>query len=82
LPAGVRRKQEGTFEGSSRQARGRIVETLRQHPHLTLEELGARVRPSFSDEDRPWLYDLVRALERDGLARVAEEGATYRVDLP
>ena len=76
LPTGGRLKREATFAGSTRQARGRIVETLRQHPHLTLEELGPHVRETFSDDDRPWLYGLVRALERDGLAKVAEEGET------
>ena len=83
LPVGSRAKREGTWEGSNRQARGRIVDTLRRHPAaLPIDDLGARVRPAYTPDDRPWLYDLVCALERDGLARVAEEGDTYLVELP
>ncbi len=82
LPVGARLKREGTWEGSNRQARGRIVDMLRQHPTLSLDDLGSRVRPEYGESDRPWLYDLVRALERDGLTKVAEEGETYVVTLP
>jgi A/G-specific adenine glycosylase len=82
IPVGTRLKREGTWEGSNRQARGRIVDTLRQHPALLIDDLGGRIRPAYTEQDRPWLYDLVRALERDGLAKVAEEDGTYVVELP
>ena len=82
LPVGTRLKREGTWEGSNRQARGRIVDTLRQHPAMSLDQLGGHVRTEYTETDRPWLYDLVRALERDGLAKVAEEDGAYVVELP
>jgi len=82
LPVGACLKREGTWEGSNRQARGRIVDTLRQHPAMSLDQLGEHVRPEYTERDRPWLYDLVRALERDGLAKVAEEDGGYVVELP
>jgi len=82
IPVGTRLKREGTWEGSNRQARGRIVDTLRRHPALDIDDLGSRVRPEYTEDDRPWLYDLVRALERDGLAKVAEAEGSYLVELP
>ena len=82
LPTGTRLKREGMWEGSNRQARGRIVDTLRQLPALSIDDLGARIRPGYTEHDRPWLYDLVRALERDGLTKVAEEDGSYVVELP
>ena len=82
LPVGARLKREGTWEGSNRQARGRIVDTLRRHPAMSLDQLGERVRPEYAETDRPWLYDLVRSLEREGLAKVAEEDGGYVVELP
>jgi A/G-specific adenine glycosylase len=78
LPKGTRLKQEGTFEGSSRWYRGRAVHALRASERgLSLEELGAHLRPEFTPADLPWLVDLVRGLERDGLAAIAEERPVY-----
>ncbi|MBX6343212.1 MAG: A/G-specific adenine glycosylase, partial [Thermomicrobiaceae bacterium] len=74
-----RRRGEGPFEGSARYYRGRLVAALRALPAgeaLEIARLGPQVRPDFSEEHLPWLYDLVRGLERDGLA-VAEDGAGY-----
>jgi A/G-specific adenine glycosylase len=90
-PARVRvpRKPRERFTDSSRYFRGRAVATLRALPpgeSLTLAELGPRVREGFTAtaEDLAWLEQLVRGLERDGLARVAAEGdgADRRVSLP
>jgi A/G-specific adenine glycosylase len=83
LPKGTRLKQEGTWEGSSRYYRGRAVHALRAASHgLSLEELGAHLRPEFTPSDVPWLVDLVRGLERDGLAAVAEERPDYDAGAP
>jgi A/G-specific adenine glycosylase len=70
------------FESTSRYYRGRIVEALRSLPEhgdswIPLDRLGAAIRPGFSDADLPWLVDLVRGLERDGLALIAEETPEY-----
>lgn len=69
------------FESSSRYFRGRIVETLRALPTgdsgLSLSSLGAAIRPDFSADDVPWLDNLVRGLERDGLAMIAEDAPPY-----
>jgi A/G-specific adenine glycosylase len=79
LPPGTRRKKEEAFADSNRYYRGRIVRALREEDGkpLTLTDLGQRVRPGFSESDSPWLARLVLDLQRDGLARVAEEFATY-----
>ncbi len=81
LPTGVRRKQEGPFAGSQRFYRGRVVAALREltseeHANgVSLAELGTRVKPEFAETDLDWLHGLVRDLERDGLAAIAEDGA-------
>lgn len=82
LPKGVRKKQEPTFAGSNRYFRGRVVDALRAtaqagKPGVTLTDLGASIRPDFTDADLPWLYALVQGLGRDGLARVAEDRPAY-----
>lgn len=79
LPVGARKKQEASFAGSNRYFRGRIVDGLRaaEGGYVRLSELGPLVREDYVDEHAGWLLDLVRALERDGLARVAEPKATY-----
>lgn len=82
LPKGVRLKREPPFAGSSRFYRGRVIETLRELPDhdpegIDLVALGSRVRPDFTPGDAPWLYEVVRGLEKDGLALVAEERPPY-----
>ncbi|MEZ4498892.1 MAG: hypothetical protein R2839_02270 [Thermomicrobiales bacterium] len=39
---------------------------------VPLDELGSHVRDGFTTEHIPWLFELVKGLENDGLARVAE----------
>jgi A/G-specific adenine glycosylase len=80
------------FEQTNRYFRGRIIDALREHRDapLPIEALGTIVKPDFADEDLPWLTGLVVALERDGLAAIAEESPEYdasgsagvRVSLP
>lgn len=81
LPAGSRRKQEAPFSGSSRYYRGRVIDILRDLDEtaaaIDLPTLGPRLRDDFSQDDLPWLYDLVQGLARDGLAQVAEDKAPY-----
>lgn len=82
LPPGTRKKNEAAFAGSNRYYRGRVVEALRaagDRP-VSIAELGARVRPDFRSDDAPWLLEVVRGLERDGLARIAEPSAAYTTD--
>ncbi|HEX2282244.1 MAG TPA: A/G-specific adenine glycosylase [Thermomicrobiales bacterium] len=73
------------FESTTRYYRGRIVEALRALPEdepdgIPLPELGLRVREDFTSENLPWLRELVDGLQRDGLARVAEDSPPYDAD--
>ena len=79
LPAGTRKKTEEPFEGSNRYYRGRVVDSLRaaDGSGVPLSMLGPQVRDDYAPEHGEWLRQLVRALERDGLARVAEAPARY-----
>jgi A/G-specific adenine glycosylase len=80
-PKGSKAKKEGPFKESNRYFRGRVVDALRDRREggITLAELGPLVRPAFEQADVPWLIELVQGLERDGLAKVAEESAGYDV---
>jgi A/G-specific adenine glycosylase len=86
LPAGMRLKNEADYAGSNRFYRGRVVAALCDRgggeaaSPLTLAELGPLVRDDFSDEHLPWLYGVVSGLERDGLAKVAEDAPRYESD--
>lgn len=82
LPVGRRLKNEGTFEGSNRQLRGRIVNRLRIDHATTLGALGANVKDDFSPADLPSLYSVLQGLERDGLVRIAETGEAYDASSP
>lgn len=72
------------YEESNRYLRGRVLARLREHPAeseqggVALSELGLQLRPGFSEEDLPWLVDVIDSLRKDGLA-VAEERPVYRV---
>ncbi len=88
-PRGIKAKREGPFKESNRYFRGRVVDALRDRPQggITVAELGPLLRPAFEEADVPWLLEIVHGLERDGLATIAEEPATYdasetRIRLP
>jgi A/G-specific adenine glycosylase len=72
------------FERTNRYFRGRIMDALREHRDeaMPIEALGAIVKADFRAEDLPWLTELVVALERDGLAAVAEAEPEYDADGP
>jgi A/G-specific adenine glycosylase len=86
------RRARAPFVGGTRYYRGRIVHALREAPPeaaLTLSELGARVKDTYTEADEPWLRMLVEGLARDGLAHIIPpEGGegplanTIRVALP
>lgn len=80
-PKGARAARELPFKESNRYFRGRVIDLLRDrdlaHVGLTLEEIGPQVRAEFADADLPWLFEVVRGLEKDGLAMVAEEEPVY-----
>lgn len=67
------------FEDTNRFARGRVIDSLRLHTGegLSLKELGPAIRDTFAPADLPWLFEIVQGLERDGLARIAEDNAGY-----
>jgi A/G-specific adenine glycosylase len=78
----ARKSKAVPFEHTTRYYRGRIVETLRDLPEhdqsgIALIELGSKVQEGFSAENLPWLRGLVEGLQRDGLALIAEEPASY-----
>ena len=67
-----------TFEGSRRQFRGRVVDVLRSHDALALDDLGPRVRVDYAPEGtygREWLRDLAEDLATDGLVDVERHGS-------
>jgi A/G-specific adenine glycosylase len=69
-------KPNQPFNQTSRFYRGRIVAVLGQQPSskaLTLFDLGPIIKDDFTDDDLPWLKNLLAGLVRDGL--VAWENA-------
>lgn len=84
-----RTKREPPFKGSSRYYRGRVVEALRrlgEREVMSLEVLGAAIKPGMAAEEIPWLLSIVQKLEADGLVKLAEgansNAAKARVSLP
>ena len=74
-------KREAPFEGSARYYRGRVVDVLRRlapGDTVALDALPALVSAGGAEADAGMVCDLVRALERAGLARVHDS----RVSLP
>jgi hypothetical protein len=49
---------------------------------MALAEIGPLLRDDFSAEHMTWLVELANALERDGLAVVAENEAPYSTEEP
>jgi A/G-specific adenine glycosylase len=80
-PRGRKVSKEVPFKESNRYFRGRVVDLLRDrdraHTGLTLDEIGPLVRAEFQEADLPWLFEVVRGLEKDGLAMVAEDEPVY-----
>jgi A/G-specific adenine glycosylase len=69
--------QAQPFTNSNRYFRGRIVDLLRSLPtntRLSLLELGPKIKPTFTEDDLPWLLKIVHGLCRDGLLDVTEDG--------
>jgi A/G-specific adenine glycosylase len=65
----IAEKRETPFVGSNRFYRGRAIEALRNTATgLSLAELGPYVKEDYTNEDMPWLQNLVAGLVRDGLA--------------
>jgi A/G-specific adenine glycosylase len=67
------RKQEPMKDGiPHRIYRGRIIETLRQHPgrkRLRPDAVGRTIHPEYSIKHRRWLESLLTGLVKDGLIR-------------
>jgi A/G-specific adenine glycosylase len=69
--------QTQPFTSTNRYFRGRIIDLLRTLPtsqRITLTELGYQIKPTFSNEDLPWLQNIVNGLAKDGLLDYADEG--------
>jgi A/G-specific adenine glycosylase len=69
--------QAQPFTSSNRYFRGRIVAMLRSLPvneRVSLALLGPRIKPDFSENELPWLQQVVSGLVRDGLLDVTEDG--------
>lgn len=84
LPA-LRPTRQGTFSGSRRYYRGRVIAVLRDSPQsgaMAFETLAERVRDLVEAElSTAWLWELAHDLERDGLVviggnRETSSGAT------
>ncbi|NTV63592.1 MAG: A/G-specific adenine glycosylase [Oscillochloris sp.] len=69
----VAERHQEPYKGSRRWLRGRIVDALREHPSLPLGRLGSLIKPDYSEDDAPWLSDLVAGLARDGLLILADD---------
>ena len=76
-------KRSPAYEGTSRYYRGRVLAVLRELPDdeppaaLELRALGNKLRPDFSDDELPWIYEVVQSLRKDGLAAVNEDRPAY-----
>jgi A/G-specific adenine glycosylase len=71
-----------SFEGSRRQMRGRIVNALKDHDELGLDELGPKVRVDYVPDGqygREWLRDLLSDLDDDGLVEFDEDRDVVRL---
>lgn len=69
--------QAQPFTSTNRYFRGRIVDFLRAVPageRIPLVDLGRQIKPTFCDDDLPWLQKVVEGLVRDGLIDCDEGG--------
>jgi A/G-specific adenine glycosylase len=65
------------FTSTNRYFRGRIVDHLRSlSPGERIQpvELGCIIKPDFSEDELPWLHQLIVALQKDGLVDSNEDG--------
>jgi A/G-specific adenine glycosylase len=65
------------FTSTNRYFRGRIVDLLRSLPpntRMSLTDVGQHIKPTYTDDDLPWLQKLVAGLAKDGLVDCTEEG--------
>ncbi|MFW6434961.1 MAG: A/G-specific adenine glycosylase [Halovenus sp.] len=72
------------FEGSRRQFRGRVINTLSEHGSLGLDELGPRIRVDYAPDGsygREWLRGLLSDLADDGLVELTGDGDSLSVTL-
>jgi A/G-specific adenine glycosylase len=75
--AGYQARPAQPFTSTNRYFRGRIVDLLRTQPagqRVPLTELGLQIKPTFTQDDLPWLMNLVDALAKDGLLDCANDG--------
>jgi len=65
------------FTSTNRYFRGRIIDLLRTTPagqRIPLTDLGVQIKPTFKQDDLPWLQKLVDGLVKDGLLDCANDG--------
>jgi len=67
--AGAARPAKEPFQGSRRQKRGGIIDTLRgaASAGVSMTSLAQAIHPNGGDRDLGWLVELLEGLERDGL---------------
>ncbi len=80
IPVGTRLKNEGTFEGSNRQYRGRLINALRSSEALPVSAIGPVIKDDYAPSDGEWLRGLIGGLQRDGLVVLAEDGPGWDDD--
>lgn len=69
--------QAQPFTSTNRYFRGRVVSLLRSLPadtRMQLAEVGPHIKPTYSEEDLPWLQKLIDGLAKDGLVDCTAEG--------
>jgi len=69
--------QQQPFTSTNRYFRGRVIDLLRTIPtgqRVSLVDLGIQIKPTFNQDDLPWLRKLVDGLAKDGLLDCADEG--------
>lgn len=72
-----RTQQSQPFTSTNRYFRGRIVDFLRSLPtseRISLSSLGPHIKPTFGEDDLPWLQQVVEGLKKDGLIDLATDG--------
>jgi A/G-specific adenine glycosylase len=73
-------RRTGSFVGSTRFFRGRVMRALSERGDMRVNTLGREVKEGFGVSDGAWLYAILAGLERDGLIQM--ERARKMVRLP